>query len=80
MSFSANPVPPISARGRTMKAARVHHWGSPDIIVLESIEVADPGEREILVRVHAAGVGPWDALVRTGNSGLRQTLPTDLQT
>ena len=75
MSFSANPVPPISARGRTMKAARTHHWGSPDIIVLESIEVADPGEREILVRVHAAGVGPWDALVRSGNSGLRQTLP-----
>ena len=82
MSFSANPVPPISAGGRTMKAARVHHWGLaghhrswPDIIVLESIEVADPGEREILVRVHAAGVGPWDALVRTGNSGLRQTLP-----
>jgi len=52
-----------------------HHRSWPDIIVLESIEVADPGEREILVRVHAAGVGPWDALVRTGNSGLRQTLP-----
>jgi NADPH:quinone reductase-like Zn-dependent oxidoreductase len=78
MSLSANPVPSISAGGRTMKAARVHHWGSPDIIVLESIEVADPGEKEILVRVHAAGVGPWDALVRTGNSGLRQTLPLTL--
>jgi hypothetical protein len=25
--------------------------------------------------VHTAGVGPWDALVRSGNSGLRQTLP-----
>jgi NADPH:quinone reductase-like Zn-dependent oxidoreductase len=25
--------------------------------------------------VHAAGVGPWDALVRTGNSGVPQILP-----
>jgi NADPH:quinone reductase-like Zn-dependent oxidoreductase len=61
-----------------MKAARVHQWGPPDIIAFESIEVPDPGEGEILVRVHAAGFGPWDALVRTGSSGLPQTLPLTL--
>ena len=57
MSFSANPVPPISAAPDHESGAGPS-LGSPDIIVLESIEVADPGEREILVRVHAAGVGP----------------------
>lgn len=30
------------------------------------------------MRVHAAGVGPWDALVRTGKSGVPQTLPLTL--
>ena len=56
-----------------MKAARVHQPGPPDVIVVESIDVPEPREQEVLVRVRAAGVGPWDALVRTGNSGLPQT-------
>ena len=30
---------------------------------------------QLLVRVKAAGVGPWDALVREGKSGLHQPLP-----
>jgi NADPH:quinone reductase-like Zn-dependent oxidoreductase len=37
-----------------------------------------PGEQQVLVRVHAAGVGPWDALVRSGGSGLGQTFPLTL--
>jgi NADPH:quinone reductase-like Zn-dependent oxidoreductase len=42
---------------------------------LSSIPVPTPGRGEVLVRVRAAGVGPWDALVREGRSGLAQTLP-----
>ena len=34
-----------------------------------------PGNGAVLVRVAAAGVGPWDALVRTGQSGVHVTLP-----
>jgi NADPH:quinone reductase-like Zn-dependent oxidoreductase len=61
-----------------MKAARVHQWGPPDVIAIENIDVPEPGDEEVLVRVYAAGVGPWDALVRTGVSGLPQTLPLTL--
>ena len=32
-----------------------------------------PGEA--LIKVHAAGVGPWDSLIRRGRSGLPQSLP-----
>jgi NADPH:quinone reductase-like Zn-dependent oxidoreductase len=42
------------------------------------IDVPDPGELEVLVRVCAAGVGPWDALVRTGKSGLPIAPPLTL--
>ena len=35
-------------------------------------------DREVLVRVHGAGVGNWDALVRSGESGLPQSLPLTL--
>jgi NADPH:quinone reductase-like Zn-dependent oxidoreductase len=61
-----------------MKAARIHKLGPPGVIVVEDIAVPEPKEREVLVRVRAAGVGPWDALVRTGRSGLPLTLPLTL--
>ena len=61
-----------------MRAARVRTPGPPDAIAVEDIDLPEPGEREALVRVHAAGVGPWDALVRTGKSGLPLTYPVTL--
>ena len=61
-----------------MKAARIHRYGSPDVIVLDDVEVPDPGEGEVLVRIGAAGVGPWDAWIRSGKSVLPQPLPLTL--
>jgi len=61
-----------------MYSARVHKPGPPDVIVVEDIDLPAPSEQEILVRVCATGVGPWDALVRTGKSGLPQTYPVTL--
>jgi len=63
---------------RTIKAARVHHFGPPEAIVLEDIDRPEPGEGEVLVRVAAAGVGPWDAWIRAGKSVLPQPLPLTL--
>jgi NADPH:quinone reductase-like Zn-dependent oxidoreductase len=61
-----------------MRAARVHKPGPPNIIVVEDVDLPEPREQELLVRVYAAGVGPWDALVRTDKSGLPQTYPLTL--
>jgi NADPH:quinone reductase-like Zn-dependent oxidoreductase len=61
-----------------MKAARVHRPGPPSAILIEDIPVPSPGDDEVLVRVHASGVGPWDALVRTGASALGQKFPLTL--
>lgn len=62
----------------SMTAARVHQFGGPTSIVLEEIPVPSPGEGEVLVQVNAAGVGPWDALIRSGRSALPQPLPLTL--
>jgi NADPH:quinone reductase-like Zn-dependent oxidoreductase len=51
-----------------MKAARIHRFGPPDVIVIDDLERPTPGPGELLVRVAAAGVGPWDALIRERNS------------
>ncbi|HSM85121.1 MAG TPA: NADP-dependent oxidoreductase [Candidatus Limnocylindrales bacterium] len=61
-----------------MKAARVLRFGPPEVIVLQDLPVPSPGAGELLVRVEAAGVGPWDALLREGKSALAQTLPLTL--
>src|SRR5262249_16249817 len=37
-----------------------------------------PGPSEVLVKVEAAGVGPWDGWIRAGKSALPQPLPLTL--
>lgn len=64
-----------SALPRRMRAVRVHHFGGLEAIVYEEVPRPAPAERQVLVRVKAAGVGPWDAWVRAGKSALPQPLP-----
>ena len=45
---------------------------------LERIVRSDPGLGQVLVRVHAAGVGPWDGWIRAGKSALPRPLPLTL--
>lgn len=61
-----------------MKSARVMQYGSPDVIQITNVDIPEPGDGQIRVRVKAAGVGPWDALIRAGKSGVSQTLPLTL--
>jgi NADPH:quinone reductase-like Zn-dependent oxidoreductase len=61
-----------------MKAARIHRFGPPEVIVVEDIPRPDPGPGELLVRVVAAGVGPWDALIRDGKSKVSPAPPLTL--
>src|SRR4051794_21047395 len=59
----------------TMLAARVHAFGPPEVICIEQVSRPSPGAGEVLVRVEAAGVGPWDGWIRAGRSVLPQPLP-----
>ncbi len=58
-----------------MKAARILHFGPPSAIENDDLPRPEPAAGQLLVRVKAAGVGPWDALVREGKSELHQPLP-----
>src|SRR5438128_1227842 len=61
-----------------MKAARIHSFGGPDVIVVEDVPRPVPSAGELLVRVAAAGVGPWDALIREGKSKVSPPPPLTL--
>lgn len=49
-----------------MKAARVLQFGPPSVITNVDLPRPEPTAGQLLVRVKAAGVGNWDALVREG--------------
>jgi NADPH:quinone reductase-like Zn-dependent oxidoreductase len=49
-----------------MKAIRIHEFGGPQVLRYEEVERPEPKEDEVLVRVHAAGVGVWEADIRAG--------------
>ena len=58
-----------------MKAGRIHHFGPPNAILIDEIPRPTPQEGELVVQVAAAGVGPWDALIREGKSVVQLSLP-----
>jgi NADPH:quinone reductase-like Zn-dependent oxidoreductase len=58
-----------------MKALRVHKFGPPEVIALEDVPRPVAGEGEVVVQVKAAGVGPWDAWIRSGKGAAPQPLP-----
>jgi len=49
-----------------MKAVRLHSYGGPEVMVYEDAPVPAAGEGEVLVRVRATSVNPFDWKVRRG--------------
>ncbi len=50
-----------------MNAAAIDRYGPPSVIKLHTLPVPQPGPREVLIALHAAGVGGWDGSVRDGS-------------
>lgn len=61
-----------------MKAVQIFKYGSPNVLECTDVPLPEPGDGQLRVMVNAAGVGPWDALIREGKSGVAQTLPLTL--
>ena len=61
-----------------MKAVVAQQKGGPEVVELVEIVKPAAGAGEVLVRVAAAGVGPWDALIREDQSVTPITYPVVL--
>jgi NADPH:quinone reductase-like Zn-dependent oxidoreductase len=70
--YMANPLP------SKMIAIRVAQFGGPEVIQVEELPIPELAEDEVLVKIFAAGVGPWDGWIRGGRSVLPQPLPLTL--
>jgi NADPH2:quinone reductase len=58
-----------------MKAILVHEFGGPEQLKLEEVPTPKPSAGQVLVRVHAAGVNPYDTYMRAGVYPVKPPLP-----
>src|SRR5580658_1911961 len=63
-----------------MKAIRIHQYGGPEVLAQVEMQRPAPGPNEVLIKVKAASVNPFDWKVRAGymKDILRLTLPATL--
>lgn len=60
------------------RAVLITESGGPEVLSLGDFEVPDPGPRELLVRVHSAGLNRADTLQRRGLYPAPQGAPADV--
>lgn len=58
-----------------MKAIQVHEFGGPEVLKLDEIPTPKPGAGQVLVRIHGAGVNPYDTYMRAGTYAIKPPLP-----
>ncbi|KAF3698902.1 Quinone oxidoreductase [Channa argus] len=61
---------------KLMRAIRVGEFGPPSVLRLCSdVPVPQPGQRQVLIRVHACGVNPVETYIRSGMFARKPNLP-----
>lgn len=58
-----------------MKAIRVHEFGGPERLVLDQVPDLHPGDGQVVVKIHAAGVNPVETYIRSGSYAIKPPLP-----
>ena len=58
-----------------MKAIRVQEFGAPEVMKIAEVAKPVPAAGQVLVRVHAAGVNPYEAAQRGGTYPVKPSLP-----
>ena len=58
-----------------MKAIRVNEFGGPEVLKLEDVPDLHAGAGQVVVRVKAVGVNPYDTYMRQGTYAIKPPLP-----
>jgi NADPH2:quinone reductase len=58
-----------------VKAIRVHDFGGPEVLKVEDVPDLQPGPGQVVVQVHAAGVNPVEAYIRSGTYSVKPKVP-----
>jgi NADPH2:quinone reductase len=58
-----------------MRAIVVHEFGGPEVLKFEEVPTPRPAAGQVLVRIRAAGVNPYDTYMRNGVYPIKPPLP-----
>jgi NADPH2:quinone reductase len=58
-----------------MKTILVREFGGPEVLHLEEVPTPRPAAGQVLVRIHGAGVNPYDTYMRAGTYAIKPPLP-----
>jgi len=58
-----------------MKAILVHQFGGPEVLQISDVPTPKPAKGQVLVRVKASGVNPYDTYMRAGTYAIKPPLP-----
>jgi len=58
-----------------MRAILVREFGGPEVLKLEEVPTPRPAAGQVLVRIHGAGVNPYDTYMRAGTYAVKPALP-----
>ena len=58
-----------------MKAIVVREFGGPEVLKLEEVPTPKPQANQVLVKVQAVGVNPYDTYMRNGTYAIKPPLP-----
>ena len=66
--MTTSPTPPASSThaGTTMKAMVRHRYGAPEALEFRDVVIPDVDDNQVLLRVHASSVNPYDWHILTG--------------
>jgi NADPH:quinone reductase len=68
------PIQPVNVRP-DMKAVQLNRFGGPDVLEIVDVPTPQPGQGEVLVRIHAAGVNFFEILMRADRYAVTPELP-----
>ena len=66
MTATKTAPPRTPATSTTMQAVTIDRFGPPSVLQSRTMPVPKVGPSEVLIALHAAGVGIWDAKIRDG--------------